>query len=149
MSIESRIYAIYDVKSGMYGPAMTFANDGTALRSFQEMLTSGDKNSLLCLYPADYVLFCLGLYDQQTGKIESCPAPMNIISGAEAFTRACVEANARRKRAKQLSGEEPDFTIPPGLEKNADLASGITSESLDCARAVSSTVIGTDDASEE
>lgn len=134
MSIDTRIYAIYDVKTGMYGPAMTFANDGTAIRSFQEMMISSKGESLLSLYPGDYVLFCLGIYYQDTGKIECCPAPMNILSGSEAFTRACVEANERRKRASALSGkqfsDDVDFTVPAGLEKNVDLASGITSDSI-------------------
>lgn len=102
--MESRIYSIYDVKSGMYGPAMTFVNDSTALRAFQEMLTSDDRNSLLSLYPADYILFCLGVLDQSSGVISSLPAPMNIISGMEAFTKACGEAAARRDRLKRLQG---------------------------------------------
>lgn len=102
--IDSRIYSIYDVKSGMYGPAMTFVNDSTAIRSFQEMLTSGDKNSLLSLYPADYILFCLGVFNQQSGVIEPLPAPMNVMSGMEAFTKACNEAEERRARFDRLNG---------------------------------------------
>lgn len=102
--MDSRIYSIYDVKSGMYGPAMTFVNDSTAIRSFQELLTSGDKNSLLAMYPADYILFCLGVYDQQSGIIQSLPAPMNVLSGMEAFTRACTEADERRARLERLQG---------------------------------------------
>lgn len=101
---DTRVYAIYDVKSGMYGPAMTFVNDSTAIRSFQEMLTSQDPNSLLSLYPADYILFCLGSYNQQTGFIEALPAPMNILSGMQAFTQACQEADERRSRLERLKG---------------------------------------------
>lgn len=101
---DTRIYAIYDVKSGMYGPAMTFVNDSTAVRSFQELLTSGDKQSLLAMYPADYILFCLGIYNQQTGVLQTLPAPMNVISGMDAFTRACVEADERRLRFERLQG---------------------------------------------
>lgn len=135
MSIETRIYAIYDVKSGMYGPAMTFANDGTAIRSFQEMLISKDPNSLLSLYPSDYILFCLGLYNQETGLLESCPAPMNILSGSEAFLRACNEASERRKRAAALEGRKFDdidygFT-PLGLEQAYKTAQNITSDTID------------------
>lgn len=104
----SNIYAIYDVKSGMYGPAMTFVNDATAIRSFQEMLTSQDQNSLLSLYPADYILFCVGEYNQETGLIKSHAAPVNIIAGMQAFTNACNDAEARRKRAKLLQGKYDD-----------------------------------------
>lgn len=135
MSVESKIYAIYDIKSGMYGPAMTFVNDGTALRTFQEMLCSGDSQSLLSLYPADYILFCLGIYDQQSGKIVSAPSPMNIISGAEAFTRACAEASDRRRRAKALSGEvEPeqvDFSVPSSLKDVPARSADINAEHLE------------------
>lgn len=106
--MSTRVYSIYDVKSGMYGPVMTFCNDNTAIRSFQEMLTSGDRQSLLALYPADYILFCLGIYHQDTGVIESLPAPMNIMSGMQAFTQACQEAEARRERQKRLDGINSD-----------------------------------------
>lgn len=134
MTLETRIYSIYDIKTGHYGPVMTFANDGSAIRSFQEMMISSKGESLLSLYPSDYILFCLGLYDQETGRIECCPAPMNIISGSEAFTRACVEANERRKRASALSGksfsDDVDFTVPPGTEKKVQLAKNINSDTI-------------------
>lgn len=98
------IYSIYDVKAGMYGPAMSFVNDATAIRAFQEMICSGDNNSLLALYPADYILFCIGTYDQSAGLLTALPAPNNIISGMQAFTQACNEAAERRARAERLKG---------------------------------------------
>lgn len=101
---DTRIYSIYDTKSGMYGPAMTFVNDYTAIRSFQEMLCSGDDNSLLSLYPSDYILFCLGAFNQQSGFIEPLAAPANVITGMDAFTRACSEAEERRSRLERLRG---------------------------------------------
>lgn len=112
----SNIYSIYDVKSGLYGPAMTFVNDATAIRSFQEMLTSPDQNSLLSLYPADYILFCVGEYNQETGLIKPHVAPINIIAGMQAFTNACNDAEARRQRAKMLRGlndDEPEYDGAP------------------------------------
>lgn len=127
---DSRIYSIYDIKSAMYGPAMTFVNDATAIRSFQEMLTSQDPNSLLSLYPADYILFCLGVFNQRDGIIESLPAPMNIMSGMDAFSRACGEAEERRARLDRLNGIDSQKVreIRQREEKERETISLIASE---------------------
>lgn len=99
------LFSIFDTKSNVYGPVMSFVNDNTAIRAFMEMLVNPDPNSLLSLYPADYLLYCVGIFDNETGVIESLPAPAHIISGMEASTRAVVEAQKRREMTAKLRGE--------------------------------------------
>ncbi|UPW40926.1 nonstructural protein [Sigmofec virus UA08Rod_6110] len=96
------LYSILDTKSNMYGPIISFQNDSTAMRSFTEMIVSGDQNSLLSLYPADYILFCLGNFEQSDGLISPLNAPQLVITGTEAVTRAIDEVNRRRLLRKAL-----------------------------------------------
>ncbi|UPW41599.1 nonstructural protein [Peromfec virus RodF8_46] len=103
----ANLYSILDTKSGYYGSLMTFSNDATAIRSFTEMLISGDKNSMLCMYPTDYVLTVVGAFDQPTGLITGLASPQVVINGIEAMTRACEAARVRRNRELALSGLSP------------------------------------------
>lgn len=105
----ANLYSIFDVKASKYGPIISFQNDNTAIRSFMEMLISGDKNSLLALYPTDYLLYCVGSFDQDTGLVTSLPAPQHVISGLECISRAVDEVN-RRKRMKQSLEEGVIFS---------------------------------------
>lgn len=97
------LFSILDVKSGMYGPVMSFVNDKTAIRAFQEMCISRDNNSLIALYPTDYVLSHIGIYDQDTGLIDPC-SPRIVVSGQEATTLALVELERRRELKAKLDG---------------------------------------------
>lgn len=106
----SNLYSILDTRSGCYGSLMTFTNDATAIRAFIEMLISGDSNSMLALYPTDYVLSCIGQFDQQTGLINS-NVPSIVINGIEALNRATEEARRRRLLQYQLSGHIDEETV--------------------------------------
>lgn len=99
----AKLYSILDTKGSMYGPVMSFQNDQTAVRSFTEMLISGDKNSMLALYPTDYILFCIADFDQSNGNINSL-GPVSVISGLEAITRAVEESKRRRALSAALHG---------------------------------------------
>lgn len=120
----TNLYSIFDTKANKYGPIISFENDNTAIRSFMEMLISGDRNSLLALYPTDYLLFCVGTYDQDTGIVNSIPAPAHIISGFEAVQRAVDEVNRRKKLAKAL--EEGNMPFQPSTPTPEELAAATT-----------------------
>lgn len=106
------LFSILDTKSQVYGPIMSFINQQTAYRSFQEMLISGDKNSLLSLYPTDYSLFVLGSFDNVTGKFEIFPAPTIVCTGFEACTKAIEEAEKRRNFQSKLQGVREANNLP-------------------------------------
>lgn len=95
------VYSVLDTKSGMYGPLITFVNDNTALRSFQEMIISPDENSLLSMYPTDYCLYCIGQFDNELGLLRPSPAPVLVCTGLDAATNAVSELRRRKDlRAK-------------------------------------------------
>lgn len=62
-----KIYAVYDSVAGSYGLPFFCENDGVALRSFSAL--SLDPSSYVSKFPKDYLLFCLGVYDDDSGKI--------------------------------------------------------------------------------
>lgn len=98
------LFSILDLKGQVYGPLMSFINEQTAMRSFQEMLISDDKGSLLSLYPTEYSLFCIGHFENTNGKVESLPAPTLVCTGFEACTKAIDEANRRRQFREKING---------------------------------------------
>ena len=60
------IYSVRDVKTG-YGPLMIFDNDPVAVRSFG--VTVNQPDSLIHWCAADYQLYCVGTFDDDTGCI--------------------------------------------------------------------------------
>lgn len=121
----ANLYSIFDVKASKYGPIISFENDNTAIRSFMEMLISGDKNSLLALYPTDYLLYCVGSFDQDTGLVATNPAPLHIVSGLECIHRAVDEVNRRKRMQKAL--EEGTFPNSSGTPDITQLAPDVAS----------------------
>lgn len=61
-----RIYAIYDSKAAYFQAPFYERNNATAIRAFmQAAREKGPYNS----FAADYTLFCIGEYDDLSGKI--------------------------------------------------------------------------------
>lgn len=116
--MKVNLYSIYDQKSSMYGPIVSFANNDTAKRSFIEMITSGDRNSMLYLYPDDYILRIIGFFDTESGIVtpvallHDVNKETDIISGPEAIEAASSLARLRKQRSEVLSGknETPETT---------------------------------------
>lgn len=100
--MKNSVFSILDTKSGAYGPLICFQNELIAVRSFQEMICSGDKNSLLSLYPADYLLCCIGHFDNETGVITPLAAPSHIITGLDAYNKGFAELQARVLRQRKI-----------------------------------------------
>jgi len=64
-----KVFAIRDVKAECYGVPFFLANSGLALRTFSDIAV--DNKSRICAHPADYSLFEIGLYDDDSGKLKS------------------------------------------------------------------------------
>lgn len=77
-------YSLLDTKTGLYSMPWFFAHDAQAMRAVNEL--ARDKNTTVGNYPADYVLYRIGLFDDNTGECQTV-APYNMgsvaaISGA-------------------------------------------------------------------
>lgn len=62
-----KCYSVYDRKALIYNPPFYAPTDGAAIRIVQD--AANDPNSQLGRHPADYVLYCVGQYDDQKGLL--------------------------------------------------------------------------------
>lgn len=60
-------YAVYDNKALVYAPPFFAANHAVATRMFGEAVR--DPQSYVSRHPGDYVMFCVGRYDDQKGQL--------------------------------------------------------------------------------
>lgn len=79
-----QILAVYDVAVGAFMRPMFVPSKGVAVRSFQDEV--GNKESPMNKHPEDYSLMFLGVYDEETGSFEDCPAMPERIVSASDFT---------------------------------------------------------------
>lgn len=61
------VYSIYDKKARKYDSLMLFDNDELAKRAIISSLSS---QSLLVLYPADYCLSCVAVFNVSSGSFD-------------------------------------------------------------------------------
>lgn len=64
-----RIYSIRDTVAEEFGPVFTCKNDNVALRNFAQVI---EKNNLK---KDEFVCYCLGTVDYETGKVEGFEYP--------------------------------------------------------------------------
>lgn len=60
------IYVIRDLKVGYMGLTLDL-NDQSAMRNFEHAMSKED--SLMFSHPKDFSLYCLGMYDSDTGEV--------------------------------------------------------------------------------
>lgn len=63
-----RAYSIFDNKALQYNPPFYAATDGAAVRSLQDIVN--DPNTSVGRHPADYILYCVGTWDDGKGRFE-------------------------------------------------------------------------------
>lgn len=83
---QRMLFSFFDVKSEVFGRVLEARTLDEAKRIFISLLLSGDRSNIT-EYPHDFQLFCLGDFDNVTGKIEAC-LPYSILSGLEAIQLA-------------------------------------------------------------
>lgn len=66
-----KVLAVYDSKAESFGQPMTFRSRGEALRAFQTV--ANDEQSSICKFPADFTLFEIGEYEEESGDLTMYP----------------------------------------------------------------------------
>lgn len=79
--MKTNVYAIRDLKGGIFCEPFVQNTHGVAERAFSELLRN--PQSLLHKYPEDYQLFQIGEYDDNSGLITSLKAPLHICSAQQ------------------------------------------------------------------
>lgn len=72
------IYAVLDRPANSFGTPIFLPNEAVAVRTFSQAVNA--KNTLLGLYPDDFVLCHLGTYDQLLGRFENLSLPKQILA---------------------------------------------------------------------
>lgn len=85
------VYAVYDSKAEAFGSPIFCSTDGLALRGFSDACAAPDSS--LHKYPADYVLFKIGTYDPNSGKLTDI-TPGEHIASASAIVEQLKLASA-------------------------------------------------------
>lgn len=71
--MKLKIYSIQDIKAGNFNNPLFAVNDLCACRSISNALA--DPATSLALDPADFILFCIGEFDSQSGVITPLDVP--------------------------------------------------------------------------
>ena len=76
-----KVFAVLDVKTGVYSHPYFMPTTGAMMRAWVDHVNS--QNSAIGKHPEDYVLFCLGDYDDSKGQFINALAPENLGVAAE------------------------------------------------------------------
>lgn len=71
----TKLYAIYDRKSGLYGRIFHETNDATAVRFFNTSFSTPQAQAI----GQDCELYCLGTYSDYMGKITALEKPAFVV----------------------------------------------------------------------
>jgi len=62
-----KVFSVFDLKAQAYLPLFTAPTIAVGMRVFSDVVTQ--PNHPFGKYPADYMLYCVGEFDQNTGRI--------------------------------------------------------------------------------
>ena len=69
-------YTVYDKKARSYARPFFTDNDEVAIRMFLD--AAKDEGSVFYLHPEDFVLYCIGHFDEQSGLINGFEAIVHV-----------------------------------------------------------------------
>lgn len=101
-------YSIYDRKALAYHSPFYQTTDGAAVRTFSDLVQ--DNNTQVGRHPADFVLYCVGSYDDAKGELTPL-APL----------RHVIDATALVRHQADLFSDRPGVT-PPELGQDGPVA---------------------------
>jgi len=76
------LYSIHDTKAETYSPPFTAHNHASAMRMFTMAVNDNNKDNMLFKYPEDHRLVHLGMWNPETGHIDSI-APQHQANGQD------------------------------------------------------------------
>lgn len=89
--MEKKIYSIKDSQTGIYNPPFYQHTHGEAERTVKGLLA--DPNALPAQYPEHFDLYYLGIFDDNTGKLEALDTPQHVIKLDQLTKKVSPELN--------------------------------------------------------
>lgn len=83
--MKMSVYSIFDRKALVYHQPYFALNHAVAVRTLSDAVA--DPNSMFGRHPNDYVLYCIGQYDDSKGSMESS-SPLEHVIDAIALVKA-------------------------------------------------------------
>lgn len=77
--------SVKDLVADQFGRPFFAVSDGSAIRGFADEVNSAD--SMLAKHPADFQLFHMGVFDDESGEIFAESPYRLLISGPQCFNR--------------------------------------------------------------
>ena len=79
--MELRIYAIYDTKAAAFNTPFTAHTDELAIRSAKDV--AADTNTVYGRHPEDFVLYHVGIFNDQTGEVAGITPALHVAAFVE------------------------------------------------------------------
>lgn len=76
------VCAIYDTQAKVYASPFYMNTKGEAVRAFSDAVNDAQMGSLN-KHPQDFLLFCIGEWDDNTGKLVSYSPPERLALGSD------------------------------------------------------------------
>jgi len=77
----TKVFGVYDSKAKAYWPPVYLQQEGLAIRQFTDMVNDG--KSTPSKYPADFILYRVGSWDDQTCLFTNEVPPVQLAVGIE------------------------------------------------------------------
>jgi hypothetical protein len=74
--MKMKVFSVIDLKAQTYMPPFFMHNEKLAERAFGDAANNGEH--MFCAHPEDYALYCLGEWDDETGKMENYDTPESL-----------------------------------------------------------------------
>jgi len=87
-----KLFSIYDSKAESFSNPVYLNSTGLAVRTFSDSVQ--DPESQFAKHPADYTLFELGTYDDNTAEFKLLPTPKSLFIAIEFITPTLKEAKS-------------------------------------------------------
>lgn len=97
-----KAYSIYDNKALQYHPPFFATTNGAAVRSFADLCN--DLQTNVGRHPADYVLFCIGGYDDAKGQLLPFSPLEHVVDGAAMVRQPIADLFAKANGEASLNG---------------------------------------------
>lgn len=91
------LFAVRDAKAELYTGLMTYNAKGAALRAFTD--ACNDKNHAFGQHPADYTMFFLGTYNDETGLITPSPEGPIVLNNGATLVTDPIQGDPRQLKA--------------------------------------------------
>ncbi len=86
-----KMFAVYDSKTEAYMQPFFVNSTGGAIRAFENSVNT--KDELFNKYPADFTLFEIGAFDDQTGQVETLKTHTNLCNAIECVQQKEIDLN--------------------------------------------------------